>query len=367
MKGMGVVALLCVLVSLPVQAEQSLRFFGRLSVHGYNVDARDQDSTTVVDDKSLNSRIGFVFTQELNDHITGVGQVEWNFQPTEAESFAQQRETYVGVRSDFGQLALGTFNGAYKTTGGVMWDPFVTTPLESRRQAGMAGGAYAQNAFLRRMIEYRTPVVSGLSGKVQYGLDRRDTTVAGSYGDVSAGVQYQFREELELIGAVSYADSEASDENLNWKVGARWRPGNFTLAVQYEDVEIRKGGHRIDYATVTADDNGSRSLAGKNFITSAQDEDEEVTGINSSTTHLFAHASYRYKAHEVHAIYGNMAVKDVNASDINAFTLGYTHWFSGTFRFIGGVQYQARQSNWESGDVVVTSAGLRYDFGGSFP
>lgn len=359
------IVLLSLVVGVCAHAEQNLRVFGRVSVNAYNVDARDQASTIVMDDKSQNSRLGFVFTQELSDHITGVGQVDWGFQPTDDEPLFQQRETYVGVRGAFGQLALGTFNGSYKGTGGVTWDPFVTTPLESRRQAGMAGGAYAQNAFLRRMVEYRTPVVYGVSGIFQYGLDRRDTTIAGSYGDVGAGLRCRVGDDLELIGAMSYADSERSDENLNWKVGARWRPGALTLAVQYEDVEIRKGGNRIDYASVTDGDDGSRSVGTANFITAAQEADEEITGLNSSTTHLFVHASYRHKAHEWHGIFGNMEVQDVDARNISAYTLGYTHWFSNTFRFMGGVQYQSRQSGWASGDVVVVSAGLRYDFGGT--
>ena len=353
------------LVSSPLTANDlpELDFFGRVSLNLYHLDAEDQHSTSVVDDKSLNSRLGASFQQNLGNGLVGFGKTEWNFQPSDAESFAQQRDTFVGIRGGWGQVALGTFHGAYKITGGVLWDPMITTPIESRRQAGMAGGAYGHNAFMRRMVEYRTPSLNGFRGILQYGFDRRDTSTPGSYGDVNLSVQY-VTGDWDFIGAYVNADSEESGENTNWKIGAKWSPGSWTLAAQYEEVEIRKGGHRIDFANVLKGSDGSRPTTALNFITAGQEAAGDA-GLNTDTSHLFLRASRRYGVHEFHGILGHMDASDLGKRDITAYTLGYTRWFSPTFRFLGGIQFQDRGSDWDSGDLTIVTAGLRYDFAAS--
>jgi len=148
----------------------------------------------------------------------GFAEAECNVQPTDTESFAQQHNTFPGLRGNSGQLASDTFHGAYKITDGVLWVPIITTLLELQRQAGMAGGAYAQNAFMRRMVECRTTDLIAFRGILQYASDRGDISTPGSYGDVNASVQKTIR-DLQLIAPLRTSTAKIQGKILTGRLG----------------------------------------------------------------------------------------------------------------------------------------------------
>ncbi len=329
---------------------RSLVLYGRLSVNAYYLEPADQSEAFLMDDKSLNSRLGVRFHEELDHGLTAFGKIEWNIQPTSQDATAQMRDTHVGLRGAYGELAAGNFNGAYKTTGGVTWDPFVTTPLEARRQAAMAGGSYAQSGFMRRMVQYRTPAVQGFTGAVQLGADDRSSEEPharqrdgqGDAGDVNLGGKYGIG-DFELIGAYSRADRAPSGQNRNWKAGARWNNGTWDIAYQFEDVAIRD---RIDF-------DGFDDVSDGVTVNNRPLEDD--------TRHHYSRVSYRTGPSQFHGVWGYMDSAG-DETDITVYTLGYTHWFSENFRAISGVQFQDRDAAYTSGDLTVFSAGFRYDF-----
>jgi predicted porin len=327
-----------------------LEFYGRLSVNTYYLDPANQASALVMDDKSLNSRLGVQLEQGLDHGLIGFGKIEYNILPTSSEAIGQMRDTHIGLRSDFGELAVGNFNGAYKTTGGVAWDPFVTTPLEARRQAAMGGGAYAQNGFMRRMVQYRTPRIAGLAATVQVGADDRSSEAEharqrdgqGDAGDVNLGAQYAVS-HWTFVGSYVRADRAPSGQNRNWKVGARWNDRTWDIAYQFEDVRIRD---RIDF-------DGLENVSDGVIVNNRS--------LGDDTRHHYFRTSYRTGPSQVHGVFGYMRAAEEDA-DIAVYTAGYTHWFSDTFRGLGGVQFQDRGAAYESGDLMIFSVGFRYDF-----
>ncbi|MDH5408490.1 MAG: porin, partial [Gammaproteobacteria bacterium] len=89
------------------------------------------------------------------------------------------REISAGVKGGFGQVEIGTLKSAYKYTGGVKYDPFVTTTLEARGAYGMSGGkdfggAMGHNAFVNNAIGYKNKA-GALSFWLTYSPDDSDT------------------------------------------------------------------------------------------------------------------------------------------------------------------------------------------------
>lgn len=116
------------------------------------------------------------------------------------------------------------------------------------------------------------------------------------------------------------------------------------MALQFEDVEIRKGGHPIDFVDIPKGSDGSRPAVVLDFIIEDQGS-AGLAALNTSTPHVFLRASYWLGRHKLHGIAGNPDARDARNPDINALTLGYTHWFSPSLCFRNGSQLQDRDSD----------------------
>lgn len=159
-----------------------------------------------------------------------------------------QRDSFVGIKAGWGAIALGRFHGAYKTAGGVKFDPFVATGLQARGNGGMAKGAYAQNGFISQLVQYKSPKVSGFQANVQTSLlnDDSDATTTGSEGSSLFSLTYTGVKGLKLIYASAKTGGNTTgglESKKNTKFGAKYKINKkMFVTFQSETVEAASNG-----------------------------------------------------------------------------------------------------------------------------
>lgn len=327
--------------ALSVEAAK-IAVYGRVQVEVVNTDADSGNiggtgstSATEVGDQNGMSRWGIKAEEDLGNGLSAIGIVEFALDPAN-DATESNRVQKVGLQGKFGAVELGRDHSAYKTTGGVAWDPFAATFLQARRSGGMTGTTYGHNGFRSNLIGYVTPKSSPIYVKAQYVLD--DSTCAnsgagdngcapGRDGEYHVGVKWSGG-PLEIMAAASH--DEVRDED-NMKVGARYKTGGFTGFVQYEDVD-NGGPIRANGSTIL-------SNAGKG-------------------SYLLVGLGYKFGNNSVD---GNIGTFDSDSgnTDVDYFAIGLTHFFSKKTR--GYVGYSSIET--DNNDASMFGAGLRFDFG----
>jgi len=331
------------LVSAPVLSAQAAKIsvFGRVQVEVVNTDADSGNiggtgstSATEVGDQNGMSRWGIKASEDLGNGLSAIAALEWKLDAAndEAESNRLQK---VGLKGKFGTIELGRDHNAYKTTGGVAWDPYAATFLQARRAGGMTGTTFGHNGFRNNLLMYTTPKGSPIYVKAQYVVD--DSTcpggnadnacAAGRDGEYHIGVKWSGG-PLEIMAAANH--DEVKDED-NVKVGARYKTGGFTGFVQYEDV-----------------DNGGPIRANGNSI---------ISNVGKGS-YLLVGLGYKFGNNLVAGNFGTFD-SDSGNTDVDYFAIGLTHFFSKKTR--GYVGYSSIDT--DSNDASMFGAGLRFDFG----
>ncbi len=202
-------------------------------------------------------RFGIKAAEDLGGGMSSFARFEWelstvtNTSPNAADgsnASLTRRMSYVGLAGGFGAVMAGNLKSPYKYTGGVKYDPFVTTSLEARGNGGMSGGEFGHEDFLDRMVAYESPRSGALRGRIAYGFEREDNALS---------LDLLFRREAWEV-FVAYFDSGkrarltdpadlTSSQPFDYraaKIGGQYRSENeaHRLSLQYEYIEDASSG-----------------------------------------------------------------------------------------------------------------------------
>jgi predicted porin len=224
----------------------------------------DNGTTTSVtqDDNEGTGRLGFKFEEELGGGLTSFGVLEFQVDTSDTVAAGNcervngssantitssicYRQTHGGIKAGWGSIALGRFHSAYKTTGGVKFDPFVATDLQARGNGGMAAGSLAQNSFVSQLVEYKSPKMSGFQLQYQTSVNDANTDVNGGERNTSWGVEYTGVKGLKVIvaSATDGGNSTGTEDRNNMKFGAKYNISKeMFVTVQSESVEVANSG-----------------------------------------------------------------------------------------------------------------------------
>ncbi len=282
-------------------------------------------------------RLGFKVSEDLGGGLKGLAKFEWQIDTPNGNIADGAREGWVGLKGGWGEFKAGRVKTPYKYTGGVKYDPFVTTYLEARKSGGMLGGAYGQNSFWNQSISYKNKW-GGFGLWVIYGLDEGDGAGAsagsgGTMGAISASVKYAAK-NWEVFAAYNSADG-----NVNGSGGSIVTTGN--------DRTVTKFGGQIKFA-------GAHTI-------SAQYEMDDPYGSNNDGTIYFIGYQFKMGKNILAAQYGNTDYDPgTTTADATYYALGVIHKFSKKTRaFVG---YRNTDGDAANNDLSVFSAGLRVDF-----
>jgi predicted porin len=155
---------------------------------------------------------------------------------TKDSSSITDRDQWLGLAGNFGQIRFGTISTIYKSHG-AMLDPFYRTAQQQRdrglqsdlhRGAGERGQGRAEDTF-----RYDSPSWNGLQAAATYTLQ----TDVGQSTDSPFSVGAQYKNGPFLVFA-DYITSDAGGDDSAWKVGGKYdldfSPLRFSFLAQYE-------------------------------------------------------------------------------------------------------------------------------------
>jgi predicted porin len=340
----------------------SVQIYGRFQAELTNVDGDLQDPRYMSD--VAPGRFGFFATEKLGDNLTAFGRFEYSTDTTNNTGVGG-RDSYIGVKGDWGLFLAGKHASPYKITGGVKADPFVGTTMEARKGGGMSSGAFGHTSFAPHVLAYASPNWGGFSFIAAYNPENSDGAQATlGDGDISGfyslGAQYKngpiwlwagYSDQKDQETTTTIAGTTQGDSRKRWKLGAAFDFGNSSIRAQYEE----------------ADGYGERLAS--NSILGASGLSAEGTGKDGT----FYWAAYVYKAgnNTIMASWGREDFDDNAAAGLDdqkwdIYTLAAKHNFSKTFSGWVGVKYykidDLNDVDPDADKVTGVSIGMRKDW-----
>ena len=232
-------------------AAADVTLFGHIDT---SIDSNDQDGGS--DDINMyctTCSIGFKGEEELGNGLKAIFKLDFQYDTTERNtgeasadtstggavtgvsdsSSITDRDQWLGLAGNFGQVIFGTMSTTYKSHG-AMIDPIYRTYLQARDhglQSSLHSGAGDEGqGRATNTVRYDSPSWNGLGVAATYTLDgdESDGDDNDAYG---GGVSY------ENGGILAYADYITSDnggDDSAWKLGGKYGLGMFSFFAQYE-------------------------------------------------------------------------------------------------------------------------------------
>jgi len=314
---------------------------------GGSIDSANDGGTgsqTTVEDNQR-GRFGIKASEKLGGGLTGLAMVEYDIGTGDFGGGPTLRESNVGLEGGFGTFLIGSMKTAYKYTGGVTYDPFVTTNLEARRNGGMTGGNWGQNGFVNNSLGYISPKSLPVKVWVTYSPDDNgsDSTgnggsSVGDAGDYTASISFGGNNAEVFLKTAhnkhNTTNTVKQDYTAN-SVGGKFSMGPHTFLAQYEDT----------------------------------DEDQSTAGVSDEGELWFLGYHFKFGNNLLVLQYGTGELKRSSSSvkqEHDYYTLGLWHNLSKNTRlFAGYTETQVDNQSFTSGtngDRTAFSAGLRVTF-----
>lgn len=350
-------------VAAPVAMANGPTVYGQMQVEIANVDnggygdnnsgqmrqgvSTDESALKMADNKR--GRLGVKGSEDLGNGLQAIYQFEWQIDTPNGNIADGTRIGMVGLKGGFGTFEAGRLKVPYKYTGGVKYDPFVSTYLEARKSGGMSKGAFGHNSFWDNSVAYHNNF-GKVNVWVAYGVDGGnggDTSTTntdedtGNSGDLSASVTYADKNFEVFVSTAMDVDtsgegsgssvpgasdfSPEADNGLKYtanKVGGQYKMGNHTLSAQYE--------------MITNEDNG----------------------VNDGSTIAFLGYQMKMGATSLVAQLGQTD-DDLDTRDTSYMAVGAIHKLSKKTRVFAGYRNSDRDNDT---DYTAITAGLRIDF-----
>ena len=196
---------------------------------GSDIDLRNMDD-------NKRGRLGVKAAEKLGNGMTAIAKFEWQVDTTLADPNDGTRESYVGLKGGWGTFTAGSLKSAYKYTGGVKYDPFVTTYLEARRHGGMSTGTFGHNAFMQDSLGYEGKF-GGVHVWATYSVDETGNG-NNDDGDYSASLAYSPGNWEVFVATAHNEDNSGAGADYDaMKIGGKFKFGNNTILGQYEQTE----------------------------------------------------------------------------------------------------------------------------------
>ncbi|TVS13569.1 MAG: porin [Wenzhouxiangella sp.] len=193
-----------ILAALPAVALADVTVYGRANV---SVDLLDDGADySEVAMSSNSSRLGFRANRELEGGLTAMVQIEQEIDFSDSGSNWASRDTFVGLRGDFGMFRLGKFDTPFKRARGPA--NLFGDQVGDLRNLTRAGNARFDERT-PNTIHYQTPDFSGFRVNFAYSLHEGRDNRGLDDEALSLSLTYQAG-PLDLAAAYESFDDDAS-------------------------------------------------------------------------------------------------------------------------------------------------------------
>ncbi len=166
-----------------------------------SVDYLDNGDDGAVNVSSNSSRLGFRGNAELDYGLTAIYQIETQIDFDDSGTEFATRDTFGGLRGDFGMLRVGKFDTPLKTLRGRV-DFFGDQVGDARNIVRNRAQGQGFDERFRNSIHYQTPSFGGVFVDLQYSTSTEDQYTSNNDNDAfSASISYR---EGPLYAAIAY-------------------------------------------------------------------------------------------------------------------------------------------------------------------
>lgn len=335
-------ALAAALSTAPALVAADVTVYGRAHVSvDYLDDGQDYSELNM---SSNSSRLGFKGDQEF-DGITAFFQLEQEIDFSDTGSSLASRDTFVGVRGDFGSLRFGKFDTPFKSARGPA-NLFGDQMGDIRNLTRVGDGRFDERT--PNTIHYQTPALGAARVNIAYSLHEGNSAVLDDEG--------------------SSADQGALSLSLTYKDG----PIDFALAFESFDADRSRGERQAARLAVGYSLTSTFKLVGFYQTVDHQEDDTQDADVIGLGGEFKLSSTMTLRGHYM------MRQADPDNADSNMVTLGLEHRFASPLRAYVNLAMvdnddnaglspwaQARTTNAAaaSGETATgLSFGLRYDF-----
>lgn len=259
-------AALATLMVAPL-AMADVQVYGRAHV---TVDSLSDGSNSALNVSSNSSRLGFRANTGVADGLTAIMQIEQEVRYENGAGNFASRDTFVGLRGEFGQVRLGFFDTPLKRLRGsvdLFGDQIGDARNMTRLRDNYSGADYDFETRFRNSIHYRSPTFNDVTFDFQYSTntdsaattdgdnDAISTALTWDTGDTMLATAYERKNDsgsdslrfafgqtlgdLRVVGMMQFATIKGStlgaDQDVDtYGLGASYRlSGDTTLKGQY--------------------------------------------------------------------------------------------------------------------------------------
>jgi len=222
---------LAIIAALPMAAaaNTSVTVYGRAHV---SVDYLDNGASYGETNMSSNSsRLGFKASHEF-DGITAIMQIEQQVDFDSGNANASNRDTYVGLKGDFGTVKLGRFDTPFKKARGPA-NLFGDQLGDMRNITRVGNARFDERNF--NTIQYDTPKFGDFQLSVAYSLASNSQTKGDDVDDDSLSLALNYASgPLSFAAAYeTYADDSNRGERDGFRVAAGFQATSDLLLVGF--------------------------------------------------------------------------------------------------------------------------------------
>lgn len=162
---------------------------------------------------------------------------------------SKEREVYLGVRGQWGQVRAGRLETPYKLNT-LSWDPFNATFLQARANLGKSGGALGHGGYWNDSLDY-TYTTDRFTFRSFFSKSNGLSSALSQDNSFSASLNVRLTEELEVAIAHVDAGNAGQGPRRGSKLGVRYRMNSWTLTSEYETRDRGIENADIVFATVS--------------------------------------------------------------------------------------------------------------------
>jgi len=197
--------------------------------------------------------IGFKGSEDLGNGLKAIFKLDFQFDMfSRQKSSLLDRDQWLGLAGNFGQVRLGTISTPYKSHG-AMIDPLYRTAAQGRTsglqsQLHLGAGEDGQGRA-EHTVRWDSPSWNGFKVAAYYTLDSTERdgvpgvgNLKGEEDDDAYGIGGQYTNGGILVFADYVTNNGDDTDNVNgdltaWKVGGKYTINNFAVMGQYESIE----------------------------------------------------------------------------------------------------------------------------------
>ncbi|MCG5511588.1 porin [Ectothiorhodospira shaposhnikovii] len=326
-------------LSMPALAVADITIYGRAHL---SVDLLDDGADySEVNISSNSSRLGFKGERQFTPELTAIFQIEQEiqFDSSESNETFTTRDTFAGLKGDWGMLRIGRFDTSFKRAR----DPanFFGDQVGDLRNIARTSDHGRFDERFRNALHYRSPSLNGFVWDLDFSTDHRNQTTAEGSDNRAFSTSLNYKNG-PFTGAVAFErqNIENSPNPEAWRLAAAYRiTPEFTLAGFYQKSES------------AAENEGTVvGVAGQYRLSPSMYLNAHYFALDSDLTdkdaNLFA-LGLEYRVDRALRFYGNFAMMD------NDDASALTPWSQARTSGPGGVAGETAKA---------FSLGMRYDF-----